>query len=274
VLEVLSGTLIVAAVRAATSMLTRERIVHAVAAGAVFVGVVAWTMPLNWGRVPFGGRTFTVDVPPLPPDSLVVLVGPALSWLLPFLYAPGMRAIGANQTMVPGTALYTEATRLIVGHNGPLVVLTSRSLSGDFVPLARQMGVTWDAADCRPIASNITDEDSLCAKGIASPPAEPATGSLPADIVAFGPNPVDHGRPFNVQPGGQSAIWVRLDRPADPDYTLVLADTKLATVVDGDLLTAAVPDALFAAPGSLPLAIEATRTGRRFRSAPASFVVQ
>jgi hypothetical protein len=274
VLEVLSGALIVAAITAAMGTFTRRRVLHAVAAGAVFVGVLAWTMPLNWGRVPFGSRTFAVDVAPLPPDSLVVLVGPALSWLLPFLDAPGMRAIGVNQTMAPGTTLYTQATRRIADHKGPLAVLTSRSLSGDFVPLARQMGVTWDDADCRPIASNITGEDSLCAKGIATPPAEAPVGSLPATIVAFGPNPVDHGRPFNVQPGGQSAIWVRLDRAADPDYRLVLADTALATVVDGNLLTAAVPDALFAAPGALPLTVEAIRNGRRFRSAPAAFIVQ
>jgi hypothetical protein len=277
VLEVLGGTLIVAAVVAVAGARTQRRVLQALAAAAVLAGVFLWTAPLNWGRVPFGERTFAVDAPPLPPGSLVVLVGPALSWLLPFLDAPAMRAIGVNQTTVPGTTLYADATRLIAGREGPLVVLTSRSLSGDFVPLARQMGVAWDDVGCRPIASNITDEDSLCVTGAAAaamPRAEPETGTLLARIVAFGPNPVDHGRPFNVQPGGQSAIWVRLDGPADPDYTLVLADTVLATVVDGNLLTAAVPDGLFAEPGALLLSIEAVRAGRRLRSSPVSFLVQ
>ena len=46
---------------------------------------------------------------------------------------------------------------------------------------------------------------------------------LPVQIVAYGPIPVVHGQPFNVQPNGGSAIWVKLDQSADKDFNLVLA---------------------------------------------------
>jgi peptidoglycan/LPS O-acetylase OafA/YrhL len=105
-------------------------------------------------------------------------------------------------------------------------------------------------------------------------PAELPTAALPVDIVAVGPTPVTHGEPFNVQPGGYSAIWAHLDRPATPDMRLVLGKTRLTTVVDKNLLTAAVPGRLFERAGALPLTVEALRNGRRLRSAAVSFAVQ
>jgi hypothetical protein len=102
--------------------------------------------------------------------------------------------------------------------------------------------------------------------GLVAPP-DPA-------IVAFGPTPVTHGQPFNVQPNGQSAIWVRLDRPADPNDALQIGGKDLSTAVGGDLLTALVPSSLVAQQGSLPLLVKMVRNGRVRLSEPVAFVVQ
>ena len=97
--------------------------------------------------------------------------------------------------------------------------------------------------------------------------------SLDKEIVAFGPTPIVHGQPFNQQPSGESAIWVKLSGSADNDFTLVLGGESLTTVVSGDLLTAAVPPKLVAAVGSLPLFAEAVRQGHKMRSRPVAFDV-
>ena len=96
---------------------------------------------------------------------------------------------------------------------------------------------------------------------------------LSPEIVAFGPNPVVHNQPFNQQPSGESAIWVKLNKQAEEDFVLVLDGHELATVVAGDLLTAAVPPTLFSKPGSLQLWVEATRQGDKVHSKPVAFKV-
>ena len=113
--------------------------------------------------------------------------------------------------------------------------------------------------------------------GLAATTAWPVSlpeASLPVSIVSYGPTPVSHGRPFNVQPSGRSAIWVRIDGQSAPDMVLALGETRLTTVADGDLLTAAVPATLFAHPAVLPLSVEALRAGVRLRSPAVSFPVE
>jgi hypothetical protein len=67
---------------------------------------------------------------------------------------------------------------------------------------------------------------------------------------------------------------VKLDRPAAQDFVFVLAGEQLATVVSGDLLTAAVPSKLFNSPGSLQLLVEAVRHARKAPLKPVIFKVQ
>jgi hypothetical protein len=97
---------------------------------------------------------------------------------------------------------------------------------------------------------------------------------LPARIVSFGPNPVDHGRPFNQQPNGQSAIWVKLDRQADPDFVLAVDGLPLTTHVEGGTLTAAMPSQFFEKPGKHLLRVQVARGGKVGMSPPVSFVVK
>jgi hypothetical protein len=97
---------------------------------------------------------------------------------------------------------------------------------------------------------------------------------LDVAIVAFGPTPVIHNQPFNVQPNGKSAIWVKINKPGEANFVLVLGDQRLATNVSGNLLTAVVPSNLFANPGSPPLLVEAVQKAQRHSSNSVGFPVQ
>jgi hypothetical protein len=68
-------------------------------------------------------------------------------------------------------------------------------------------------------------------------------------IQAFGPAEVMAGQPFNVQPSGQSAMWLALSSTANEKSSIVFRDVKLKTAVSRNILTAIVPDELFAQPG-------------------------
>jgi hypothetical protein len=92
-------------------------------------------------------------------------------------------------------------------------------------------------------------------------------------IVGFGPTPVEHGKSFNVQPNGDSAIWVRTDKPADPHDVLVLDGHQLRTTISGNLLTAPVPLSVIATPGPKPLLVEFGSPTQRAQSPAVSFVV-
>ena len=72
-------------------------------------------------------------------------------------------------------------------------------------------------------------------------------------IQAFGPTPVVAGKPFNVQPDGSSAMWMRLSSSANAKTSIVFRNQKLKTVAAGNLLSARVPAELFASPGEVDI---------------------
>ena len=74
-------------------------------------------------------------------------------------------------------------------------------------------------------------------------------------IVAFGPAQARCNIPFNVQPNGASAIWLRVDRYPGPATQISLNGAALQTELQGNLMTALVPDAVTARPGRIPLVL-------------------
>ena len=91
------------------------------------------------------------------------------------------------------------------------------------------------------------------------------------EIVDFGPQPVRCGQPFEVQPNGNSAIWVRSSRRCEPGSMLRLGGVDLDTVARNTLLTALVPEALVAAPGDIELLI--VRPDKSPLSSPVRFEI-
>ncbi len=83
-------------------------------------------------------------------------------------------------------------------------------------------------------------------------------------LYELGPRPVEVGTPFNVQPDGRSAIWVR-SRAATPASVLFLDGHPLETSVgeDGALVTAFVPAELQRTAGDFPLYLHDLRADRR-----------
>jgi head-tail adaptor len=75
------------------------------------------------------------------------------------------------------------------------------------------------------------------------------------EIVALGPNPVQVGQPFNVQPNGASAIWVRASRNIPSDSQIRLGDSILNTTIQGALATAGVPISIIQQAGNLPVSL-------------------
>lgn len=71
------------------------------------------------------------------------------------------------------------------------------------------------------------------------------------EIVSFGPQEVVRGVPFNQQPDGSSAMWVRTLRAPPQGAVIEIAGTVLQTSTEGTLLSAAVPAAVTAAGGEL-----------------------
>jgi peptidoglycan/LPS O-acetylase OafA/YrhL len=69
-------------------------------------------------------------------------------------------------------------------------------------------------------------------------------------IIAFGPDRVDAGQRFNVQPDGLSAIWVKLPTAALGGQ-IVFRGKKLKSAIAGAVVTASVPDALLKDPGEV-----------------------
>lgn len=69
-------------------------------------------------------------------------------------------------------------------------------------------------------------------------------------VVAYGPDKVTAGERFNVQPNGQSAVWLKLSKDAPTHSFIVFRGQKLDSSVMGPVVTAIVPDELFQQPGA------------------------
>lgn len=135
------------------------------ALAAVLLAVLLWrTQVADWGRIPYGPRVFDIEAITLPPDSLVLSVSAPVAGLLPFLDAPGFRAVGIIGPMFAarGWRLHDEAMRIIRTHEGPVFAIVPGSAALQLVP--PEAGLAFDAAQCRPVRANISPgaEIDLC----------------------------------------------------------------------------------------------------------------
>ena len=94
-------------------------------------------------------------------------------------------------------------------------------------------------------------------------------------ITQFGPESVQHGQGFNVQPDGSSAIWVMVSRHLSSDAVLILDDLELSSIPRGNVITAIVPREAFKLPGTFELRVaERYSGGGQILSAPVNWKVQ
>jgi hypothetical protein len=90
-------------------------------------------------------------------------------------------------------------------------------------------------------------------------PREPGS-PVDCTVQSWGPNRSIAGEPFNEQPGGASAFWVKTDC-AFPGAELVLDGVPLKTTVRENLLTASVPAGHELEPGQYELIIRVAGNG-------------
>jgi hypothetical protein len=66
----------------------------------------------------------------------------------------------------------------------------------------------------------------------------------PIKILAYGPETIQRGAAFNVQPDGASWLWLKASRTLPSDTSIRLAGTLLPTSVQGTVIAAAIPQEL------------------------------
>jgi hypothetical protein len=108
--------------------------------------------------------------------------------------------------------------------------------------------------------------------------ARSATGPVVAgklDIVGWGPRRTVAGVPFNRQPAGHATLWIRVAQRLDGRMGLVqFGDAVLEGRVSGGLLTARVPETLYATPGRYEVRAIARTDDALWKSDAVSFTVR
>ncbi len=157
VLEALSALLIVAALHTAARSFAPRRPLLAPGLAALGLAVLLLhTRVPDWWRIPYGQRVFEVEQVQLPPGSLVLAIHAPVAMAIPFLDAPGFRAIGLTGETLrsKGYKLFAEIVHRIDTHDGPIFALSD--VTGRAVEAAPWFGLVAEAASCRPVRNNIT----------------------------------------------------------------------------------------------------------------------
>jgi hypothetical protein len=164
-IEVLTGTLMLLGACAFAALLPAARLrafaVPCLGLLALATFLVHTSYP-TWARRVYGERVFSVRVPDMPPNSLVIVHSAPLAYLLPFITSPGWWAVNAGVFNIPGYRVYEETKRRVAAHGGPIFVIYVHLEDPWFLKTIEDYGVVWDRGRCRPIESNMSWGLSLC----------------------------------------------------------------------------------------------------------------
>jgi hypothetical protein len=178
-LELFSGILIMTALSPLLARMAREW--QRGCSVALVLLLVAVTVYPDWGRASSGERAVSVALPPLPPETLVVLLDPSpMAYAAAFAPA-GTRFVGANNNLVqPGdrNLLAQKVEAAIHTHSSPLWGLEMpRENPGIADATLRAYGLVRGVG-CAPVRSNL-DGDAILAcplvrlsPGTPEPPAQ------------------------------------------------------------------------------------------------------
>jgi hypothetical protein len=84
----------------------------------------------------------------------------------------------------------------------------------------------------------------------------------PPHIKDFGPQKVEAGAAFNVQPNGLSAMWIKADHITD-NTTIVWGEKQINTFKEPYGVSALIPKELYASPGPVQIYLFDTKTGAK-----------
>ena len=115
-----------------------------------------------WARREYGARMFSVRMPDMPPNSLVIVHAAPLAYLLPFIRSPGWSAVSVSHFSQPGYYVFAETKRRVAEHSGPIFILYVHLEKVWYQSHVTDLGVVWHMDRCRPIESNMSWGLSLC----------------------------------------------------------------------------------------------------------------
>jgi len=177
-MELLSGVLIMTALWPLLMPLASEW--QRACSAALVLALIVVTVYPDWGRASPGGPAVVVELPSIPPDSLVVLLDPSPMAYVAVFAPPGVRFVGANNNLVhPGdrNRLARQVERAIRTHSGPLWGLEMPRESPGVADVTLRAYGLRRGSECAPVRSNL-DGDGILAcpllrlgSGTPEPPA-------------------------------------------------------------------------------------------------------
>jgi hypothetical protein len=160
-LELLSGILIMIALRPLLARLAWEW--QRVCAAALVLALIAVTVYPDWDRIAPGGAAVAVSLPPMPPDSLVVLLDPSPMGYVAAFAPAGTRFVGANNSLVhlgDRNLLAQQVEAAILTHPGPLRGLEMPGESPGVADMTLRAHGLQRGKGCLPVHSNL-DHDGI-----------------------------------------------------------------------------------------------------------------
>jgi hypothetical protein len=119
-----------------------------------------------------------------------------------------------------------------------------------------------------------------CDRGDQAAPSNTAdqtagAAARPLKITSWGPDRTKAGVAFNAQPDGSAALWTRLNRPLSSGaVTVDFNGHPLPAAVQGDLVTASVPQPLYAVAGTYALHVTVKQGAVTVHSNDVKFLVE
>jgi len=162
-LEMLSGVVIVGALLWLFDT-SRLRLPAAVTVLAI---ITASTIPIDWGRRDYDGHYVSVEVPPIPPNAVVLIAtwDPA-AFFIPYA-EPRAQYVGIENNYLQlsqNNILANEVKAAMRAPGRPKIVLNVNELDrGKWNDLLAQFALKLSEEPCQPIHSNLEDQKlSLC----------------------------------------------------------------------------------------------------------------
>ncbi|KDA00337.1 hypothetical protein [Hyphomonas oceanitis] len=120
----------------------------------LLIAVQSFTKYPAWGRMPFSQTEIQVNVPSVPDNALVLVIGPPLTYVLPFIDAEDLTFVGITQTTLNarGYKFHQETVDKIRDHDGSIKLLIRGAAFGP--ELQQEFGVTIVGGTCYPVTTN------------------------------------------------------------------------------------------------------------------------
>jgi hypothetical protein len=125
------------------------------------VAVIAFTKPIGWGRIGYNKALIEAPVPQLAPNSLVLMSGVPIGFVIPYLNSQGSAFISLDW-LIPGSA-EAQAVQLKAAKAATIRLLTNAPPDANTINARlAPYGLSYAEAGCTPIHSAVQRTIRLC----------------------------------------------------------------------------------------------------------------